>query len=78
MRAKKETFETIAEEIYKWRSNNAESNRLSARSALKKHEIVLKKLLEHCPKFEIIIANILVIHFGSRRWTNGVRRTAVE
>ena len=73
----KAKMRAIAEEIYKPRTNKVETNLFIIREVMSRYPDDLAPLLKLCPKFDIILAHMLVFRLGVRvqevDWTSDMK-----
>ena len=63
-KATQQKFADIAEEVYSFRSNDVANNQFYIKEVFKKHNAVFAPVLELFPKFDLMLAHMLVLRLG--------------
>jgi len=63
-RYSKNEFSMIAEEMYKYRSNDFKTNHSIVKNIFLKYESHFRPLLEKCPQLNLILAHMMVLRLG--------------
>ena len=78
----KEKMRMIAQEIYRRRTNKLEINILQIRQVMSKHPDEFARILELCPKFDLLLAYMLVFRLGMKvqeiDWTSDMKKWSEE